>query len=75
MIKLKSTLAILSLFLVLNVGITETSYASKTPEQKKDACIEKCNEDYKGDTFFDGAQRAGCRLGCDVRYLWEIATA
>lgn len=74
MIKIKSTLALFSLLLFLNLGFAETTYASDA-EDTRTECISSCNEDYTGDTIFDGAQRAGCRLGCDVSYLWEIATA
>lgn len=74
MIKIKSTLAIFSLFLFLNLGFAETTYASDAEETRKE-CISSCNEDYTGNTIFDGAQRAGCRLVCDISYLWAIATA
>lgn len=73
MIKIKPTLAIFSMFLFLNLGFAETTYASDASD-KRDECMTSCNETYTGDTFWDGAQRSGCRLGCDIAYLWEIAT-
>jgi hypothetical protein len=73
MIKIKSILAVFSLLLFLNLGFTEITYANDA-EDARDECITSCNEDYTGDTLFDGAQRAGCRLGCDIEYLWEVAT-
>lgn len=78
MIKIKTTLAIFSFFLFLNLSFAETTYANEAKdkaEKERKECVSSCNEDYTGDTIFDGAQRAGCRLGCDIEYLWEVATA
>lgn len=73
MIKIKSVLSLFSILLFLNIGFAETTFGNDASD-KRDECMTKCNETYTGDSFFDGAQRSGCRLGCDIAYLWDVIT-
>lgn len=67
---MKRITGILSVALALVVLSPTTEALAADCSATRKTCIEGCNNDYPGDTIFDGAQRAGCRTGCDIGYLW-----
>ncbi|NGP87632.1 hypothetical protein [Fodinibius halophilus] len=64
-------------FYSVAISLVSSAFAKKEESENdkaRDKCITGCNEDYTGDTFFDGAQRSGCRAGCDIAYYWNEIT-
>lgn len=61
---MKKLIVILFAGLLLNIADIESLDASC--KEMRDACLEECNENWSGDTFFDGVGRFGCRAGCEL---------
>ncbi len=57
------------LVLLLAGPFVETAEANSACMIAADFCMEKCNEWFQGDTWFDGLQRSACRTGCAAGYL------
>lgn len=51
---------------LLSISFPNSAYAFKTCEEKGDDCIERCNDNWTGDTFADGIGRNACRAGCTI---------
>lgn len=60
--KLMATLLLTFAFSTINFGEV---YAN-TCIQQADACYAKCDDRWGGDTFWDGAGRNTCKLGCAI---------
>ncbi len=61
---MKKVFIYLSIILIANFSFPVISYAAISCEEKADTCYERCDENWQGNTIFDGAGRAGCKSGC-----------
>jgi len=61
--KLMATLLLTFAFSTINTG---SVYAVSDCIQRGDACYAKCDERWGGNTFWDGAGRNACKMGCVV---------
>ncbi|MTI86966.1 MAG: hypothetical protein FH748_03240 [Balneolaceae bacterium] len=57
---------IILLFAGLIWNLTSVQDLDAGCKETRIACLEECNENYSGETFFDGLGRFGCRAGCEI---------
>lgn len=57
---------ILMLFVALLLNVANTTNLDAGCKETRNLCLKECNENYGGDTFFDGAGRFACRAGCEL---------
>lgn len=56
----------LLLFAGLLINVADIENLDASCKEMRDECLEECNENYKGDTTFDGIGRFACRTGCEL---------
>lgn len=60
---MKKIMRCFTILTVLSMFSFGTVYANKCQDQA-DACYERCDDNWGGDTIFDGAGRVACKTGC-----------